>query len=138
MNSQEEFNDNIMQEFLNSSTSEKAPAGFTEKLMNRISLETRSVKPREKLITRYKVPIISVTVTMILTAIALLSPAAGNGFSESQLIKIFKDINLPQININLDSLFSFAVPGYLPYLFICTLCLTIFDRGLSMMFHRGK
>jgi hypothetical protein len=138
MNSQQEFNDNMIKEFFNSSTIEKAPAGFTEKLMKSVSLEARPVKTREKLITRYKVQAISVTVTLILTVIAILLPDAGSEYSGVQLMKIFKNINLPQININLDSLFSSAVQAYLPYLSICILCLTIFDRGLSMMFHRGK
>jgi hypothetical protein len=53
-------------------------------------------------------------------------------------MKIIKDINMPVFNINLDSLFSFALPAYLPYLFICILFLTIFDKGLNGLFHRGK
>jgi len=138
MNSQAEFNDKMMKEFFKSSAIEKAPEGFTEKLMHRVSMETRPVRTREKLIARYRIPVISVAVTVILTAVALYMPADGNLFSGSQLVKIFKNIDLPRININLDFLFSFKIPEYLPYLFICILCLMIFDRGLSIMFHRGK
>jgi hypothetical protein len=138
MNTQEEYNNKMMREHINPEAIEKAPFAFTEKVMTLVSLEAKPVKAREKFISRIIVPAISVAVTLILTVTVLLLPASGYDPAATPWMKIFKNLNLPAVNINLDSLLSFTVPAYLPYLFICILFLTLFDRGLSGLFHRGK
>ena len=138
MNTQQEYKNDLMREHLMAEMVEKAPSGFTGKVMTLVSLEGNPAKTREKFIKRALVPVISVTVTLILTGIVLLLPSNSNEFAGMPWMKIIRDINLPSVKINLDSLFSFSVPGYLPYLFICILFLTVFDRGLSGLFHRGK
>ena len=138
MNTQDEYNNRLMREHFNPETIEKAPLGFTDKVMTLVSLETKPVKASEKFISRIIVPAISLAVTLILVLTVLLLPASGQDSATMPWIRIFKSLNLPAVNINLDSLLSFTVPAYLPYLFICILFLTIFDRGLSGLFHRGK
>ena len=138
MNTQQGYENDPMREHLIPEMAEKAPAGFTGKVMTIVSLEAKPVKIRENLLKRTFVPLISVTVTLILTGIVLLLPENSNDFSGAPWMKILKDINLPAFNINLDSLITFAVPGYLPYLFVCILFLTIIDKGLNGLFHRGK
>lgn len=138
MNTRQEYENDPLREHLIPELAEKAPSGFTGKVMTIASLECKPVKIREKLIKRTLVPIISVTVTLILTGIVLLLPANSNEFAGMPWMKIIKDLNLPSVNINLDSLISFTVPGYLPYLFICILFLTFFDRGLNSLFHKGR
>ena len=49
------------------------------KVMTRVSLEARPVRAAGKLNAKDYVPVISLAVTLILTGIALLLPAAGNG-----------------------------------------------------------
>ena len=138
MNTQQENNNDLMREFFNPGMIEKAPEGFTQKVMTIVSVEAKPVKARERFRTRYLVPLISISVTLLLTVMVIMQPASSNEILSMPWMKIVKNINLPAVNINLDSLFSFTVPGYLPYLFICILFLTIFDRGLSGLFHRGK
>ena len=138
MNTQEEYNNKVIREHFSPEAIEKAPRGFTEKVMTLVSLEAKPVKARERLISRIIVPAISVTVTLILTVTVLLLPGSGYDSANLPWMKIIKNLNLPAFNMNLDSLLSFTVPAYLPYLFICILFLTIFDRGLSGLFHRGK
>jgi hypothetical protein len=138
MNTQQEYNDRLMKEMLKSSMIENAPAGFTEKIMTRVNLEAKPVKTGETLILRYKVPVISLAVTLILIVTVVLLPASSYEFQGMSWMKIVKNINLPVTKINLDSLFNISIPGYLPYLLICILFLMIFDRGLNVMFHRGK
>lgn len=138
MNTQQEYKDNLMREYFNPAMIEEAPAGFTEKVMNRVGMEAKPFKPIEKPGMRYIVPVISATVTLILIGIVLLLPAASYEFSGMPWIKMVMSINLPDVKLNLDSLFSFSLPDYLPYLFICILFLTIFDRGLNWLFQRGK
>lgn len=138
MNTQQEFENDNLREYLTPETSERAPSGFTGKIMTIVSLEGKPVKIRKKLVKGALIPVISVSVALILTGIVLLLPSNSNEIEGMSWTKIIKDINLTAFNINLDSLFSFSVPGYLPYLFICILLLTIFDRGLNGLFHRGK
>lgn len=138
MNTQQNYDERLMKDLFKQEMIEKAPSGFTEKVMTRVSLEPRPVKSRESLIARTIVPAISIAVTLVLTGIALLLPAAGNEVTYSPLMKLIRNINFPDVNLHLDTLFSFSLPGYLPYLFLSILFLTIFDRGLSGLFHRGK
>ncbi len=138
MNTQQEFKDDLLREYFNTSVIENAPAGFTEKVMTRVSLEARPAGQREKLRSSYTVPVISAMVTLILTVTALLLPATGNNLQGMLWIKLAKNIKLPAVDLNLDTLLNFSVPGYLPYLFLCILVLSIFDRGLSILFHKGK
>ena len=138
MNTQQEYKNDTMRDHLIPEMIERAPSGFTEKVMTRVILETRPVKSRVKFIIRTSIPAISVTVALALTGIVLLLPATSYEFSGMKWMKIINDINLPAFKINLDSIFNCTLPGYLPYLFICILFLTIFDRGLNGLFHRGK
>jgi amino acid transporter len=138
MNTRQEYIDKLMREQLKPDLIEKAPSGFTAKVMTRVNLEAKPVRVREKFRTVYIVPIITLTVTLLLTVMVLLLPASGYDSTVIPWMKIVRHINLPSFNLNLDSLFSFDVPGYLPYLIICLLFLSIFDRGLSGLFHRDK
>jgi hypothetical protein len=138
MNTQEEYNNKVMREHFNPEAIEKAPHGFTEKVMTLVSLEAKPVKAREKLSSGIIVPAISAAVTIALTVTALLLPASEYDSAALPWMKIIRNLNLPAFNINLDSLLNFTVPAYLPYLFLSILFLTLFDRGLSGLFHRGK
>jgi len=138
MNISKEYNENLMKDYFNASAIEKAPAGFTEKVMTIVSLEPKPVKAREKLITRYLIPLITVVVTLILTGAVLIIPATTYDFTGIPLVNIIKNMSLPVVNVDMDSLFHIALPGYLPYLFLCILFLTLFDKGLSGLFHREK
>ena len=138
MNTRHENNNELMKDLLDPRMIEKAPSGFTGKVMKLVSLEARPVKTGEKPLSGIKVPIISIAVILILAGTALLLPPASNDFTAMPWMKIVKTFGLQAVNINMDRLVSFSVPGYLPYLFIAILFLTIVDRGLSGLFHRGK
>jgi hypothetical protein len=138
MNTNKEYDENLIKDYFSRSAIEKAPAGFTDKVMTMVSLEPKPVKSRESFGKRYLIPLISVVVTLILSITVLLMPAASYDFTGMPLMNAVKNLSFPAVNFNLDSLFRIALPAYLPYLFICILCLTLFDRGLSGLFHRGK
>lgn len=138
MNTQKEFKNDLLKDYFKTAVFEEAPAGFTHKVMTRVSLEGRPAKPKERLLSGYLIPLVSVSVILILTVTVLLLPAAGNEYSVMPWMKIVRNFNFQIADLKLDSLFSFSLPGYLPYLFLCILILTIFDRGLSGLFHKGK
>jgi hypothetical protein len=138
MNTQQEFKDDPIGRYLSSEMAENAPSGFTDKVMSRVSLEARPLKPFSRLKQKNYVPAISIAVILILTCIAFSIPSAGNGPGTMPWAKLLHNIELPSISINLDSLFRYKLPGYLPYLFISILFLSILDWALSGIFHREK
>jgi hypothetical protein len=138
MNTQEEYNEKLLKEFLNSSMIEKAPSGFTANIMSRVSLESKPVKIRQNIFIRYTVPLLSVAVTLILTVSVLLLPASGDELPGPPLINLIRNLSFPALKLNLEHIISFRVPGYLPYLFLSILLLAIFDKGLNVMFHRNN
>lgn len=133
MNTQEEFKDDPIGRYLNKEMVENAPSGFTEKVMSRVNLEARPVHKRKSY-----VPAISLAVILILTGVAFALPSGGNEIAQLPWMKFFHNIELPSLKINLDSLLRIRLPGYLPYLCISILLLSVFDRALSGIFHREK
>jgi amino acid transporter len=138
MNIRQENKEDHLRQYINPEMIEKAPEGFTEKVMTRIQIETSQLKIRKKTFARSKVPVISAVFTMILMIAAIFLPSSGSDHFILPGLKLIKNIDLPAIKIIFDSLFNLNVPGWLPYLFICILILTIFDRGLNGLFHREK
>jgi hypothetical protein len=138
MNTQKEYNHDPIGRYLNSEMAENAPSGFTEKVMSRVSLEARPLKAGGNQEQKSYVPAISLAVILILTGVAFAIPSEGNGFLQMPWMKFFHNIELPALKINLDSLLRFKLPGYLPYLCISILLLSVFDRALSGIFHKEK
>ncbi len=138
MSTHKEFKEDPIRRYLNPEMTEKAPKGFTEKVMAGVNLEARPMKAINRQTHKSYVPAISLAVILVLTAVAFTLPSAGNEPALMPWMKIFHNIELPALKINLDSLLRFKLPGYLPYLFISILFLSIFDRALSGIFHREK
>jgi hypothetical protein len=138
MNAQQEFKDDPIKQYFSHEMIKKAPSGFTEKVMTRVSFEAKQQTAAGRQRKRSYVPAISLGVILILTAVALTIPSSGHEFTSMPLMKMFHEIEIPVLKINLDSLLRFKLPGYLPYLFISILFLSVFDRALSGIFHREK
>ena len=138
MNTQQEFKDDPIKRYFDPEMIEKVPTGFTEKVMSRVSLEAKTLRAGSRQQGRSYVPAISLAVIIILTGIAFTLPSSGHGFTATPWIKMFHNIEMPVLKINLDSILRLKLPGNLPYLIISILFLTIFDRALSGIFHRYK
>jgi hypothetical protein len=138
MNIQKEFKQDPIGRYLDREMAENAPSGFTEKVMSRVSLEARPLKAGGSQKQKSYVPAISLAVILILTGIAFALPSESNEIVQMPWMKFFHNIEMPALKINLDSLLRFKLPGYLPYLFISILLLSIFDRALSGIFQRGN
>jgi len=138
MNIQHDYEDSFLKQHLNPEMIEKAPEGFTDKVMTRINLEVKPLKVSERLPTRSMVPLISLIAALILISVTFILPPGNN---ESMILPGMKTIhNLVSsvLKINLDTVFRYNLPHWLPYLFISILFLTIFDRGLKGLFRREK
>lgn len=138
MNIHQEFKDDPLRRYLRSEITEVAPAGFTEKIMTRVSLEARPVRSAENVWKINSVPVISVAVILVLLTAALLLPSSGYDLSSLPLLKMVQSISLQSFKAELDSLLKIRLPVYIPYLFLCLFLLTVFDRALNVLFHREK
>ena len=138
MKAQQEFKDDRIRQYLDPEMIEKAPSGFTDKVMTMVSLETKPVKEGRRWWRENYIPLISLAVTLILAGIAFSLPSSGNDFITIPGLKMFHSIDISMMKVNLNSLLKFRLPGYLPYLLISILFLSIFDRALSGIFHGEK
>jgi hypothetical protein len=137
MKRDQEFNDEFLREHFKTEMFEKAPDGFTERVMNMVNMEAASIKVTKKHRTRSLVPLVSLVIMVILIVVTLFFPASETNPGSITWMKLAGYINLTS-KIDLDNLFRFSLPGYLPYLIISIFFLSIFDVVLNGLFHREK
>ncbi len=138
MNNQEKYKEDLLRQYINPERVEKAPEGFTSKVMTRIQIEAAPLKAAGRLRNRNLVPIISAGITILLIVAAFLIPGSETDLSALPVVKLIKNIKVYLPEINLTSIFSFNLPALMIYVFIGILILTLFDRALNMLFHREK
>lgn len=135
INSKQDEND-ILGKYINPERIEKAPEGFTEKIMARIQVEREPVKITGKFRPNVLVPVISavITLTLIVLAAIFYSPSENTLFSG--IIKNTGNLNFnfPEIKMNIFS--DFSLPALAIYIAIGFIVLTLFDRVLNRLFHR--
>jgi hypothetical protein len=103
-----------------------------------ISLEPRPARPAESRLKRNPVPLISIGVAVILVILVLIMPSSGYEIALPGWVGVISRLKpLPEI-FSLDSILRIDLPGFLPYMFLCILILTLIDRGLNGLFHRGR
>jgi len=138
MKTSKEFKDDPIRHYFRPGLVEQAPEGFTEALMTRVTLEAGKLKAGTvKRQTNY-VPVISLAVILILTVLALTLTSSGDEFVAVKWMNVLRNATIPSLNLNLESLLKFRLPVYLLYILASLLCLSFFDRALSVLFHRGK
>lgn len=138
MNNSEKDSDNLLRKYMSQEMIEKAPKGFSSKVMARVHIEGSPEKAKRMLVNKSHVPLISVIVTIALVIAAMLSSGSTNdpmALPIDGLLRSFK-ITLPEINLT--SVFRFDVPVTIVYVFIGILILTLFDRALHGIFHKEK
>jgi hypothetical protein len=133
MNNQEKYKEDLLRQYIGPERIEKAPEGFTSKVMTRVHLETQPLAVSGRSVKTYTIPLISAAVTILLIAAALLFSGNQSDTSAFALLKHIK-ISLPELNLS--SLFRFTLPSVLVYVLIGILILTVFDTALYGIFHR--
>jgi hypothetical protein len=138
MNKSEKSDKDILDRYIKPEKIEKAPEGFTEKLMTRIQLEEVSYSVIGLSFKKIKVPIISVLITATLTVSAILGPAPDKDSVIFPILKPLSDlrINFPEIDFNI--LKGIVLPGWMIYVAIGIFMLAIFDRVLNRFFQRDR
>jgi len=138
MNKYGRDDDFLLKQYLNPEKIEKAPEGFTSKVMAGINLEIVPVKSTGWLRSRNLVPAISAVVILLLLVFAFLSRGNEPDSLTLQIANAVKNLKITLPEINLTSVFSFEIPVTVVYIFLGILVLTVFDRALFQIFHREK
>ena len=138
MNKQEEFKEDLLTQFMTSERIEKAPEGFTSKVMARVQVDTLPIMVAEKSRKKNIVPFISFVVTILLIVSAVLIPGSQSDSLVNPVFSLIKNIKFSVPEINLSSIFRLTLPSVLIYVFIGILILSLFDRALYGIFHREK
>jgi hypothetical protein len=138
MNNQEKQKEVNLRQYIIPEMIEKAPEGFTAKVMTRIQMETEPVKVTGRLQSRNLVPVISSVITILLILSAVLIPGNQTDPLAKPILELLRNIKISIPVIDISSLFSFNLPVLLIYVFIGIFILTLFDRALYGLFHREK
>jgi len=127
-----------LRRFLGPEKIEKAPAGFTAKVMESIRMEATPVMRRTFFQRISSIPVISFMVTLSLVIIALLIPGQKNDSWFRFITDSFSSIkpSLPVLDLN--SIFSYNLPEFVLWVIAGLFILTIFDRALHGLFHKVK
>jgi hypothetical protein len=135
MKLRQEFKVDLLNQYLNPEGIEKAPDGFTDKLMLQIS--TEPVRVSTAILKRKKsaVPIVSVLLTTSFILIALVVPVNDTVPSAFRWLNNFDRINITLPDFELIGIFNISLPETLFYIMPGILLLLIFDRALSRYFH---
>jgi hypothetical protein len=135
MDNQEKYTDDFLRKYIIPERSEKAPEGFTSKIMTRVQLETKLV---EKAHSKNFVPLISAVVTLLLIAAAFLIPGSQNGKLFDTATSLINNINIQFPSVDLSSVFSLTLPSITLYVVIGIFVLTLFDKALQGIFRKEK
>ena len=138
MNNLEKINNEILRQYISPENIEKAPEGFTSKVMTCIETETIPVAFSGRSIKRNLVLVIYAAVTLFLLAIACLIPVSKSDSMTITVLRLLGSIKSSVPKVNLSSIFQLTLPSVMMYIFIGILALTLFDRALDKIFHREK
>ena len=138
MNKPIDIEKDLLKQYLNRETFEKAPEGFGLKTMARIRLEAGNVKFGR--LFRFTVPLISLLITAIFILMLVLVPETQTGYKGIPSLNFIQDIklNIPSFRLNLGSLPRIDIPEWSFYFFGALLLLGILDRILSGIFSRNR
>ena len=139
MNNQEKHTDDLLSKYITSERIEKAPEGFTSKVMTLVRLEKSHLVSEERSWKKNLVPVLSIVVTVLLIVSAYLIPSSGKTDPISNpVLSLIKTLKLSFPDVNISSIFRFSLPSVMMYAIIGIIILTVFDRALFRVFHREK
>jgi len=138
MNKQEKYKEDLLREFIYPERIEKAPEGFTSKVMTRIQLETVHLKRATSERNKNLIPYISAAVVVLLISATFIIPGNKTDSLTLTLLDQFRNLKITLPEMNLTSIFTLNLPAVMIYVLIGILLLTLFDRGLNMMFNKKE
>jgi hypothetical protein len=137
MNIENDYKEDLLGQFLNQEMIEKAPEGFTSKVMTQVQIEAVAMKTPGRIKNKNLVPLISFSVTIILILAAFLIPDNTESVA-LPFAEIFKNLKISLPDIDLTNLLSSNLPDFMIWVFPGIFLLTLFDSFLSIFFNRNK
>jgi hypothetical protein len=138
MNKSEKFNEDILTRYINHEKIGKAPAGFTERVMNRIQMEKIPSAAGNSFLRNYKVLLISGAFTAALMISAILTSPTDKNFVMIPLLKPFRDLLAALQHINLEKFNGISFPGLVTNIALAIFILSLLDRALNVFFNRDR
>ena len=138
MNNQEKRTDDLLSKYITSERIEKAPDGFTSKVMTLVRLEKSHLVSEESSWKKNLVPVLSIVITVLLIVSAYLIPSGKTDSIASPVLSLIKNLKLSFPDVNISSVFRLSLPSVIMYAIVGIIILTVFDRALSRVFHRNK
>jgi hypothetical protein len=138
MNNQEKLTDDLLSKYIISERIEKAPDGFTSKVMTLVRVEKSHLVSEERSWKKNLVPVLSIVITVLLIVSAYLIPSGKTDPISNPVLSLIKNLKLSFPDVNISSIFRFSLPSVMIYAIIGIIILTVFDRALFRVFHRQK
>lgn len=136
MKRRDESEKDALLNFIDPEHIEKAPEGFTSRVMENIRFQPVPEKKSLLGFRSYAIPVISALVVVLLVITALIVPGTSStGFPFAETLR---SITVPSVNISFDIFSGISVPAWLPYMFLAILLLLMLDKALWGFFHREK
>jgi len=138
MNNREKHIEDPLRNYITPEVIEKAPDGFTSKVMTAIHQEPVPVRKMALFSGRNLVPAVSALVVIVLILLTFLLPGSENNNLLSPAMDFLKNIRISLPEFDITSFLSFEIPATLIYVLIGILILSLLDRALNIVFHREK
>jgi len=138
MDKQEKYSEDPLRLYINPEMIEKAPRGFTLKVMQVIADEKNKLVVTDKKRRRTLVPYISSALILMLTFGALLLPENENKIFSINAIGILNNLKIVLPVIDFSAILKINVPPVISFGLIGILFLSLLDRALYRIFNRGK
>jgi hypothetical protein len=135
INSRQNGNDSL-EKYISPDSIEKAPAGFTEKIMTRIHVESPPLAIKNIFRPGVVVPVSSAMIALTLIVLAIMFSSASENTLFSGLMKYISNLNFILPKIKMAAFSGFSLPVLVTYIATGFFILTLFDRVLNKLFRK--
>ena len=137
MKKENDINEDLLKRFLNGDSSEKAPDGFTERMMNQLTAEVVHFRKKQPENTNRLVPLVSAACVATLVILAIITGRRGNGITDTGFLKFLNNmsISLPDFTFEIT---GFRIPEITFYIMSLSFFLLILDLYLFRYFRKGR
>ena len=138
MKRRKDENEDLLKGYFSSEIIEKAPDGFTSRIMENIHLQPSVDKIHKRRFRKLNIPVVSALATISFVIAAFFIP--GSSSQDMLFTDLLKKLTIPSLNLKFNTEFfsGITLPALVPYVLISILLLLVFDQALSGLFHREK
>jgi hypothetical protein len=138
MDKQGKYTEDRLSHYINPERIEKAPEGFTNKVMSLIEKEEAPVKVSIIFKRRTLVPYVFSGFIIVLVSVALFLPGAESKTLSIPALEVIRSIKINLPEFDLGSLLSINIPSVMLYGLSGILLLSFLDKALYGVFHKQK